>query len=103
MTTNGSTEESKTVAKDPVCGMTVDKKGTVHADIDGKTYYFCGYSCRDKFQLKPSRETEDAILKDAAQHGQQEHGTKTFVQDIRAGLRSKIRDVRSPQIRGSDS
>jgi len=40
--------------KDPVCGMTVDPSrsaGThVHA---GRTYYFCGKSCRERFRARP--------------------------------------------------
>jgi uncharacterized membrane protein YraQ (UPF0718 family) len=32
-------------ANDPVCGMQVDKAKAVNAEIDGKTYYFCGNHC----------------------------------------------------------
>lgn len=39
--------------KDPVCGMTVDPITSVHADRDGKTYYFCGDKCRNKFTHLP--------------------------------------------------
>jgi len=41
-------------AKDPVCGMTVDRKAgnptSVHA---GKTYYFCGEHCKHRFDGQP--------------------------------------------------
>jgi len=41
-------------AKDPVCGMTVDRKAgnptSVHA---GKTYYFCGKHCQHRFDGQP--------------------------------------------------
>ena len=41
-------------AKDPVCGMTVDRKAgnptSVHA---GKTYYFCGKHCKHRFDWQP--------------------------------------------------
>ena len=42
--------------KDPVCGMTVDpgqaKAAAVH---DGKTYYFCSDTCREKFEQAPAK------------------------------------------------
>jgi uncharacterized protein len=41
-------------AKDPVCGMTVDRNAgkptTVHA---GRTYYFCGEHCKHTFEANP--------------------------------------------------
>ena len=40
---------SKSMTKDPVCGMTVDVATAVHAERDGKTYYFCCDGCRQKF------------------------------------------------------
>ena len=46
-----------TLAKDPVCGMTVDpamaKGGQV--EHEGRAYAFCGPSCRDKFLADPAR------------------------------------------------
>jgi uncharacterized protein len=36
-------------AKDPVCGMTVDRTKALRAERDGKTYYFCGEGCRQTF------------------------------------------------------
>ena len=41
--------KTKSVTKDPVCGMTVDEATAVHAERDGKTYYFCCDGCRQKF------------------------------------------------------
>jgi Cu+-exporting ATPase len=42
------------MAKDPVCGMTVDdKKAPAATTYEGKTYYFCAASCRDKFLSSP--------------------------------------------------
>jgi Cu+-exporting ATPase len=43
-----------TTTKDPVCGMTVDKATAIHADRDGKTFYFCGETCRQKFLATPA-------------------------------------------------
>ncbi len=40
--------------KDPVCGMTVNEKTALHADRDGKTYYFCSEHCRITFLAGPS-------------------------------------------------
>lgn len=39
---------------DPVCGMEVDEKTALRSEKDGKTYYFCSSSCREKF-LKGER------------------------------------------------
>jgi uncharacterized membrane protein YraQ (UPF0718 family)/YHS domain-containing protein len=36
-------------AKDPVCGMSVDKSKALTAKRDGHTYYFCSEHCRDAF------------------------------------------------------
>lgn len=42
--------------KDPVCGMAVDPEKTRSASVhQGKTYYFCSLSCRDKFEKSPAR------------------------------------------------
>lgn len=43
-------------AKDPVCGMAVDRdKSTAASAYRGKTYYFCSASCRDKFEQAPEK------------------------------------------------
>jgi len=46
--------ESKSVTKDPVCGMTVDEATALHAERNGKTFYFCGEHCRQKFSSTPT-------------------------------------------------
>ena len=46
-------KESKTVTKDPVCGMTVDESTAIHAERDGKTSYFCSDHCQKKFLSTP--------------------------------------------------
>ncbi|MDZ4816568.1 MAG: YHS domain-containing protein, partial [Verrucomicrobiota bacterium] len=33
--------ETTTKAIDPICGMTVDEATALHAERDGKTFYFC--------------------------------------------------------------
>lgn len=49
--------EAKPVAtsKDPICGMTVmPEKAAATVEHDGKTFFFCGKSCADKFQAQIS-------------------------------------------------
>ncbi len=45
----GTMTETQSVTEDPVCGMTVDEATAIHADRDGKTWYFCSDHCRQKF------------------------------------------------------
>jgi len=47
-------KESKSVTKDPICGMTVDEATAIHAERDGKTFYFCGEHRRKKFLATPA-------------------------------------------------
>ena len=47
-------KESKSVTKDPICGMTVDEATALHAERDGKTFYFCSDRCRQKFLSTPA-------------------------------------------------
>jgi protein SCO1/2 len=43
------------IAVDPVCGMNVRVTDTArHAEHDGKTFYFCSDSCRDRFLKDPA-------------------------------------------------
>ena len=46
--------ETKSVIKDPICGMTVDEKTALHTERDGKTFYFCSDNCLQKFLAKPA-------------------------------------------------
>ncbi len=46
-------KNAKSVTKDPICGMTVDEATALHAECDGKTFYFCSESCRQKFLSEP--------------------------------------------------
>ena len=47
-------KETKTVTKDPVCGMTVDEATALHAERNGETFYFCSDHCRQKFLAAPA-------------------------------------------------
>ena len=42
------------MAKDPVCGMTVDEKNAIKIQKDNKTYYFCSSQCKEKFLSAPA-------------------------------------------------
>lgn len=46
-------KEFKTETKDPICGMNVDDTFDLHAEYEGKVYYFCGEECRKKFLSMP--------------------------------------------------
>ena len=53
-------EESKTnepgqTARDPVCGMTVDKATALKAKIGDRTYYFCAPGCKSTFEKNPTK------------------------------------------------
>lgn len=42
--------------KDVVCGMQVDQaKAAGTSQYNGKTYYFCSKSCKDKFDANPAQ------------------------------------------------
>ena len=54
--------ESNSLTKDPICGMTVDKATARHAERDGQTYYFCCEGCHQKFLAqKPPAETAKSL------------------------------------------
>jgi Cu+-exporting ATPase len=40
------------MAKDSICGMTVDEATALHAERDGETFYFCSENCQKKFLSK---------------------------------------------------
>ncbi|MCI0694594.1 heavy metal translocating P-type ATPase [candidate division KSB1 bacterium] len=42
------------MAKDPICGMTVDEATSLRAERDGQTFYFCSAHCRQKFLAQPA-------------------------------------------------
>jgi YHS domain-containing protein len=42
--------------RDPVCGMEVDPNTATEAvEYKGKTYHFCGPSCKEAFEKDPER------------------------------------------------
>jgi uncharacterized membrane protein YraQ (UPF0718 family)/YHS domain-containing protein len=60
-------------AKDPVCGMTVDRHKTPHrSDYDSHTVYFCSANCKQRFDEDPERylgPREAPTLAHAGEHG----------------------------------
>jgi len=46
-------KESKSVTKDPICGMIVDEATALHAERDGKTFYFCSDHVGKSFCPRP--------------------------------------------------
>ncbi|HEX7077386.1 MAG TPA: heavy metal translocating P-type ATPase [Candidatus Eisenbacteria bacterium] len=52
--------------RDLVCGMSVDPERAIHAEHDGRTYYFCCEGCRAKFRNDPARYLSPARSAEAA-------------------------------------
>jgi YHS domain-containing protein len=46
-------------ARDPVCGILVEKDPQLSADYKGRTYYFCSKADRDKFKENPEKYVKD--------------------------------------------
>lgn len=46
-------KETQAETKDPICGMSVNESTAFHAERDGKTFFFCSDSCRQKFLARP--------------------------------------------------
>ncbi|HEX9442577.1 MAG TPA: YHS domain-containing protein [Candidatus Binatia bacterium] len=44
------------MAKDPVCGMSVEEgKAAATSSYDGATYYFCARVCKESFDKDPEK------------------------------------------------
>ena len=56
----GRAVKTSETARDPVCGMMVDKATALRAEANGRTYYFCSSGCQRTFE---SPETELRHLK----------------------------------------
>jgi uncharacterized membrane protein YraQ (UPF0718 family)/YHS domain-containing protein len=54
-------------ARDPVCGMTVDRRKALSVTAGGRTHYFCSEACRDHFLSE--REGAGASTLEAPAHG----------------------------------
>ena len=42
-------------ARDPVCGMTVDRRTPFRSEWNGQTFYFCSAGCKERFDAEPVR------------------------------------------------
>ena len=60
------------MAKDPICGMTVDEATALNAERDGQTFCFCSERCRGvdlgawaneryRVEVAPSPEADDTL------------------------------------------
>ena len=48
--------KSTTAVIDPVCGMDIETATAAgRTEHDGRTYYFCGSTCKEKFDLHPEQ------------------------------------------------
>ncbi len=53
---DGEFKEIRTMATDPVCGMTVEReKAVAMMEYEGTAYYFCARGCRDEFAQEPEK------------------------------------------------
>jgi membrane fusion protein, copper/silver efflux system len=72
--------------KDPVCGLEVDqtqaKAGGLTSEYQGKTYYFCRYSCNKAFDKDP----EGYLKKETGAAGKQEPGKGVVPLDPVSGV-----------------
>jgi YHS domain-containing protein len=46
-------------ARDPVCGIMVERDTNLAAEYKRKTYYFCSYTDRDKFRQNSQKYVHD--------------------------------------------
>jgi YHS domain-containing protein len=42
-------------AKDPICGMTIEKATALKSEQDGQTYYFCSPHCQKTFESQTAQ------------------------------------------------
>ena len=52
---DGEFKSVSEMATDPVCGMPVEREGSLHYLFEGTTYFFCSKECRDDFSADPLR------------------------------------------------
>ncbi len=72
------------MAKDPICGMTVDEATSLRAERNGQTFYFCCEYCRQKFLApplltiqRPHRVEAKPLAPEHAAHETHAHGEKS--------------------------
>ncbi len=53
---DGQFKEMRTMATDPVCGMSIEReRAAAHVEWQGATYYFCADGCRNEFAQQPEK------------------------------------------------
>ncbi len=53
---DGQFKEMRTMATDPVCGMSIEReRAAAHVERQGATYYFCADGCRNEFAQQPEK------------------------------------------------
>jgi Cu+-exporting ATPase len=67
------------MARDPVCGMSVQEDGALRAVYGGRTYFFCSRGCQERFTADPALFLADAGEKDT-------HSEETDEQRVGPGL-----------------
>jgi YHS domain-containing protein len=55
MTAFAQAKKAPEKAKDPVCGIMVDKDPNLSANYKGETYYFCSRADMEKFKKEPEK------------------------------------------------
>ncbi len=54
---DGRFKDIGALARDPVCGMGVERETAASVLYDGHTYYFCSAGCRSEFLDQPAKFT----------------------------------------------
>jgi len=61
---DGEFKEMKTMATDPVCGMTVERENApAMMEYEGTSHFFCARGCRDEFAQEPQRFLHPSVSK----------------------------------------
>jgi YHS domain-containing protein len=55
MTLFAQAKKSSEKARDPVCGLTVEKDPNLSTNYKGETYYFCSKADMEKFKKEPEK------------------------------------------------
>ncbi len=73
---HGAHAESQTIARDPVCGMSVNPATSRHRfDHGGESFHFCSAGCRTKFAADPGKYLTGSEAATAASHADTPEGT----------------------------
>jgi Cu+-exporting ATPase len=80
--------------KDPVCGMEVDERqAAATSEYQGKTYYFCATSCKQRFDQSPGRYIKDTPSQQTT-HTVREHSQSNGADESGGGSRRVVLPIR---------